>query len=90
MLYHQREWKDDRKKRYRPPGRRKFSTALEGLPDGLFGDLPDGKARFVARLCRLRESKHEVQPEIEASGWDVFPAILGEGYGVEMVSRLSE
>jgi hypothetical protein len=43
------------------------------------------------RDCESRRRvRDEVHPEIEATGWDVFTACLGEGCGVEMVTRLSE
>ena len=79
-----------RKKEAGPPERGKSPAALEGLPDGILGVSRMDK-HTSPRDCGSRgKMRDEVHPEIEATGWVVYPALLEKCRGVELLPGPSE
>jgi hypothetical protein len=79
-----------RKKDADPPEHGKSPTALGGLPDGIFGVSRMDKHPWPRDCGGRGKMRDEVRPEIEATGWFVYPALLEQSCGVKLVPGPSE
>jgi hypothetical protein len=89
-LSHRPKWKDGRKMKHTALSAKLSFGGFRGFTRWPFGGLTGWTGAPHSVTVEAGGVRDEVHPEIEAEGWVVFTALVGECCGVDLVPRLSE